>query len=154
MNEPANSSDVALVKGYRWCATMQLRTPLASLELHGRVFALGELRPELQPEWVGIWMPELKTWAELGIKGLRELPVSTMASDIGYIPSDGGRYLPFLIAFRRIVEGEGTAFDKIAAVDRLSCQREHAWVLEHHPRDVLHQHAIPAKPKRPRKPRT
>lgn len=53
----------------------------------------------------GIWIIETKTNTELGI-GLPDLVFTnqTCASEIGQVPRDGGDFLTFLIAIRRITE--------------------------------------------------
>ena len=99
-------------KGWRYCATMQLRTPLRVLEMHGSKWAAGDDNPPHSPMDEGIWIPEAKSMAELGI----DMPdldfrTRTMASEIGPIPSDGGDFLRFLKSVRRIVE----RFDSIEA---------------------------------------
>jgi hypothetical protein len=53
----------------------------------------------------------LKTWRSLGID-MDEVPETTMASQVGYLPVDGGDFLPFLLEYRMIVEdGGGTLLD-------------------------------------------
>jgi hypothetical protein len=85
---------------------MQLRTPLKWLQRH-REFHAGTERPtEALPPQHACWVPLPKTWRELGIDA-DEIPLSTMASQIGQIPVDGGDFLPFLIEYRMIVEGAG-----------------------------------------------
>jgi hypothetical protein len=67
--------------------------------------------------WQGIWLPDLGSeWSFLD-KG------ASMASEIGPIPSDGGDYLPFLIAVRTISEGPGTVAEMEAALRALIKER-------------------------------
>ena len=91
-----NSSD--LVAGYRLCITMQPRVPLYYLRRH-REFAVeipeGEAN-SANPYY--IWLPELNSEYDFLSEG------ATMASSVGYIPDDGGTFLPFLIALREILE--------------------------------------------------
>ena len=56
-----------LIKGYRFSATLQLRTPLRVLQHHGefRKWSENGLPPYAQFSWEGIWLPVTKTWAEL-----------------------------------------------------------------------------------------
>jgi hypothetical protein len=55
-------------------------------------------------------VPVLKTWRSLGID-MDEVP-QTMASQVGYLPADGGDFLPFLLEYRMIVEdGGGTILE-------------------------------------------
>lgn len=84
-----------LVDGMLFCATMQLRTPLRILEMHGKHHPLDTGDPPPVAMHEGCWMPSLPDQREF---------YSTMASEIGPIPADGGDYLKFLRAVRRIVE--------------------------------------------------
>ena len=98
----ANFDD--LTSGWEMSVTMQLRTPLKWLQRH-REFHAGAERPtEALPPQHACWVPVPKTWRELGIDA-DEIPLSTMASQIGQIPVDGGDFLPFLMEYRMIVEG-------------------------------------------------
>jgi len=108
-----------VIRGYRFCATLQLRTPLHILEQHHR-FHKGAREPSLECSMAdGCWVPETKSWGELGIKGLRELPEGTIASDIGQIPESGGGYLAFLKAFRKIFESNMTLDQKCTEICKL-----------------------------------
>jgi len=90
---------------------MQLRTPLKWLRRHGE-FHEGALPPtEPPPLSIACWMPVLHTFRDLGIH-LDEVPETTMASQIGQIPVDGGEFLLFLLEYRMIVEdGAGSIAD-------------------------------------------
>lgn len=92
-----------LVSGLKFCATLQLRTPLRVLLRHGEMHTdINSEPPKIANEmWEGIWIIKTKTWNELGLD-LNEVQESTMASEIGQIRA--GDYLPFLIAVREIVE--------------------------------------------------
>jgi hypothetical protein len=106
-----------IISGHRFCATMQLRTPLRVLKRHGELHrGLDREPPQIAREmWEGVWIPELRSWRELGID-LKELPLGTMASDIGQVPADGGEYLQFLIAVRAAAEAEGSVETRRGAV--------------------------------------
>ena len=108
-----DTSDLAdLTSGWEISVTMQLRTPLKWLQRH-REFHAGAERPtEVLPPEHACWVPVPKTWRELGIDA-DEIPLSTMASQIGQIPVDGGNFLPFLIEYRMIVEGAAEALDAL-----------------------------------------
>lgn len=96
------NSDVS--KGWRFSATMQLRTPLRILEMHGAVRLFSEGDPPQVAPHEGAWTPALNSFHEMGID-LPELQMDRqMASDIGPIPVDGGEYLKFLKEVRAIVE--------------------------------------------------
>ena len=102
-------SDFAdVTAGWEMSVTMQLRTPLKWLQRH-REFQAGTERPaEASPPEHACWVPVPKTWHELGIAE-DEIPETTMASEIGQIPVDGGDFLPFLMEHRMIVEGAAEA---------------------------------------------
>ena len=93
-----------VISGMEFSATMQLRTPLEYLERHGDVFTDPKDFPDIDRSH-GCLVPKLKSWKELGIN-LKESPEGSMASDIGPIPTSGGKYLEFLKDFRRIVESD------------------------------------------------
>jgi hypothetical protein len=101
-----------LIAGWQLCVTLQTRTPLAWLRRHNE-FHEGEQRPteEVPPEHA-IWIPVPKTWRQLGIDE-DEVPDTTMASQIGQVPVDGGDFLRFLIEYRMIVEGATAALDDL-----------------------------------------
>lgn len=106
-----------VLRGLRFNATLQIRTPLSVLQHHGELF---EGPPGAAPRYGamadGFWVPEPKTWAELGFD-LAEGRESTHASDVGPVsPSD---YLPFLIDFRTIVESVAVVPEKIARLNTL-----------------------------------
>jgi hypothetical protein len=74
--------------------------------------------------WEGVWIPVTRTFRELGLD-IDEPRISTMASDIGPIPTDGGNYLKFLIEVREAAEGDGGIEDRRAAVAKVF--RDPAW---------------------------
>jgi hypothetical protein len=108
LNDMSEFADVTA--GWEMSVTMQLRTPLKWLQRH-REFQAGADRPaEALPMEHACWVPVTRTWRALGID-LPEIPETTMASQIGQIPVDGGDFLPFLMEYRMIVE---TATDALA----------------------------------------
>ena len=94
-----DTQSVELIKGWRFGATMQLRTPLRVLSRHGETHEGLTDPPKIANEqWEGYWTPVLKSYKELGI----DIPdvifeSGTTASDIGQIPINGGHYLKFLL---------------------------------------------------------
>ncbi|CAH1661663.1 conserved hypothetical protein [Hyphomicrobiales bacterium] len=116
-----------LVKGWRLAVTMQRRTPLAWLRRHGE-FASGSRRPmEVVPSEYGIWLPDLKTFKELGFD-VPDLPPGTIASEIGQIPIDGGELLPFLIEYRQIIEAPISRVEQLSQIRNLEVH--HAQLAE------------------------
>ncbi|MDO8250443.1 MAG: hypothetical protein Q7T78_12110 [Rhodoferax sp.] len=95
-----------IAKGWRFGATMQLRTPLRVISRHGEVHeGLTDPPAIAQDQSEGYWLPLLKSFAEIGIDIPEVIMTNTtMASDVGQIPSDGGEYLKFLLKVRAIVE--------------------------------------------------
>lgn len=99
-----------IIKGRRFSATMQLRTPLRVLSRHGEIHeGLTDPPTIAQAMWEGFWTPLLKSNIELGMPDVPEVVMrdGTMASDVGPIPVDGGDYLKFLFKIRAIVEAFG-----------------------------------------------
>lgn len=100
-----------IIKGWQFCATLQLRTPLAVLKQHGRRVPLAPNGPPMitTEMWQGIWTYD--TDDEFSM-----FDALSMSSDVGSIPANGGDYLPFLIAFRTITEGSASPTDKQASI--------------------------------------
>jgi hypothetical protein len=98
------SNFAELTSGWQMSVTMQLRTPLKWLQRHREVHAGAERPSEALPPEHACWVPVPKSRRELGIDE-DEVPESTMASQVGQIPVDGGDFLPFLMKYRMIVEG-------------------------------------------------
>src|SRR5438552_10878824 len=130
-----------VIKGYEFCATLQLRTPLRVLQHHGEVQQWSEngLPKYAHFLWEGIWLPITYSWEELAgahgnIAAARaadsfDHASAEMASDIGPIQQDGGTYLGFLRAFRGIVEFSVSPDEKREAIEALS---------RHHPDYAKH----------------
>lgn len=96
-----NSSN--LIKSMEFSATMQLRTPLRVLKRHAEIHSDASTEPpKIAKElWEGVWVPQVKTWREMGVD-INEISESSMASNIGQIKAS--EYLPFLISVRELVE--------------------------------------------------
>jgi len=94
-----------VIAGYEFFATLQLRVPLSVLNHVGEVLqGPSEKLPRYGDQSEGIWLPKTKSWTELGIDIPDASNESEVASDIG--PVKSSLYLPFLKAFRAIVEDE------------------------------------------------
>ncbi|WP_018235633.1 hypothetical protein [Ensifer sp. BR816] len=91
-----------LISGWRLSVTLQPGTSLKWLLRHGEVREGACYPGEEIPTSSAVWMPVVKTWAELGIRRQESAP--TMSSAVGQIPMNGGDLLPFLIKYRSIVE--------------------------------------------------
>ncbi len=115
-------ADQDLFEGVTFFATLHLTTPLCVLEHHGEVFNGPPSRaPRYGTQADGIWLPNIKSFQALGID-LPEPPEFTTASDIGPIlPSS---YIPFLLGFRNIVEGNAAFENKLSALCALACESE------------------------------
>jgi|GEM_PF-3094390 len=107
-----------ILNGYKFTAIMQCRTPLSVLVQHGRLEKKPMHRLPLiaKEQWQGVWIPVLKSYRELGMD-VNEIPMGTMASEIGQIPEDGGDYLRFLIFARTIKESKGSNEEKHKLID-------------------------------------
>ena len=88
-----------LIKGWQLCVTMNTETPLEWLQRHGE---RAEKPFDVPPSFAS-WVPEIKSFKELGFD-VSEVPESTMASQFGQIPTNGGEFLVFLKAYRSAVE--------------------------------------------------
>ncbi|WP_454838234.1 hypothetical protein [Pseudomonas mohnii] len=89
-----------LIQHFKFCATMQLRTPLRILQHHNDTHWDRSIPPPkiVTTSWQGIWVPCTR------LSGLFEYE-ATMASEIGQIPVSGGDFLRFLLTIREAVEG-------------------------------------------------
>lgn len=114
-----DNSDI--VDGVEFHATLQLRTPYHILERHGEVFKGPPSKaPQYGDSSHGIWLVKLKSW---GVAEMDELSAkSPYASDIGPVIAD--EYLPFLKAFRQIVETDDSVAEKLAQLDLLATRSE------------------------------
>jgi hypothetical protein len=100
-----------ILAGWLLSVTMQRRTPLAWLRRHGEFHEGSDPPAEVVPMQHACWVPVTRSWRSLGIE-MDEIPETTMASEVGQIPVNGGDFLPFLIEYRMIVEdGGGTLTD-------------------------------------------
>lgn len=92
-----------IIDGYKFIATMQMRTPANVLSQHGRIEKqpVHRLPRIVRQEWQGIWMPNPKSFRDMGLD-IDEMPMGTMASDIGQVPADGGDYLRFLLFINHV----------------------------------------------------
>lgn len=102
-----------VIVGLRFVATMQLRTPLRVLRRHGEMHTKRDEPPSqiCHEPWEGIWVPETRIFGHFQ---------SSMASQIGPIPSDGGGYLPFLLQVREVLEGSGTIEERLSKLKALA----------------------------------
>jgi hypothetical protein len=88
-----------LIQHFKFCATMQLRTPLRILQHHSDTHWDRSIAPPkiVTKSWQGIWVPCTR------LSGLFECE-ATMASEIGQTPVSGGDFLRFLLTTREAVE--------------------------------------------------
>ena len=87
-NEATYQANADLVKGARWISTLDVRTCLICAGLDGKVFSVGVgPRPPAHPGGCRCRTAAvLKSWKELGIKGLQDLPEGSRASMDGAVP--------------------------------------------------------------------
>lgn len=136
-----HNSDI--LDGFRFFATLQLRTPARVLAEHGRIHRdLRSAPPEVvQEPWQGIWVPKTKSFQELGLS-IGEPTESSCASDIGTVlPS---QYLPFLIGVREVVENNGPPNQRRALLaDFLADKAVAGWVERHGGSEKILAHFFP-----------
>jgi len=109
-------------------ATFQLRTPKRIIERNGVIIPLtANPSSDFEP-WMGVWFPintGHNVLADFAPKAWAEMEANrTVASDAG--PVKPAEYMPFLIAFRTIVEdGSATIAERMTEVEALF--REPKW---------------------------
>ncbi|MCD8545375.1 MAG: helix-hairpin-helix domain-containing protein [Sulfurospirillum cavolei] len=117
-----------LMNGLIFQATLQLRTPLEILKHHNEIFNNKHKAPPKYAKegWEGMWLPNLKTWREMGIDE-DELPNHTVSTDIGSLEDDEAeKYYKFLLEFHTIVENNHlNVKDKINHLETLYRDNPH-----------------------------
>ena len=106
------------VTNFMFVATMQLRTPYCVLERHGETYWDRSAPPPIfvGEEWQGIWVPQ----TELSD---RMAPFSTMASEIGPVPTHGSDFHRFLLSVRQLAESIDDPDERCEAIQQ-ECRRE------------------------------
>lgn len=116
------SSESLFASGCWYQASVSLHTPLEALRRHGEYFA-GPFHdaPVIAGGKHGGWAGRTKAWRELGLN----MPAfsGTMSSPIGYVTQD--EVVPFLVAFREIVEGAANHETQIAQLIGLADHPSH-----------------------------
>ncbi len=108
------SDNADILDGLQFVATLQLRTPLSVLRHHGELFKGPYSRaPKYGTDADGIWVPKV-SFAEFG---LSDPPESEVASHLG--PMRPSEYVPFLVAFREIVETHCSHAQMVEAIQAL-----------------------------------
>lgn len=102
-----------ILLGYKFSATMQFRTPPSVLKQHGRIEKKPkEKLPKIARDiWQGSWVPIT------GSKPYDPNSRSAMASEIGYIPNDGGDFLRFLLYVHHVNSLKIPLREKSASLD-------------------------------------
>jgi hypothetical protein len=116
-------SDV--VKGYRFNATLQLRTPLYVLKRHGAMHTdpRKPLPKYAREPWQGIWTAVTKTWKELGGADIPEFVSSAVATDLGPMDDRGEAYFSFLLAVRTIAADQALPINQRRALIGEACEQ-------------------------------
>lgn len=112
-----------LIKSWQLYVTMSPDTPLEWLKRHGE----RAKKPHDVPENFAIWLPDTNSFKELDF-GVSKFPESTMASDFGQIPENGGEFLNFLMAYRSVVETNIPDTERLTALTSLNA--EHPTIVE------------------------
>jgi hypothetical protein len=80
-----------ILAGWLLSVAMQRRTPLAWLQRHGEFHEGSDPPAEAAPMQHACWLPVTRSWRSLDID-LDEMPETTMASEVGQIPANGGDF--------------------------------------------------------------
>ncbi len=124
----SNNNDI--ISGYKFCANLDLKTPLEYLEMHSQFKKCSNDQLPKIPDKFGYWAMQLKSWKELGISGIKDIP-SHSESD--------GVYLEFLKKFRSIAESDISLEEKYTAIEVLKKEkRSYITYLNKHGRDEIH----------------
>lgn len=108
-----------ILEGVHFVATLHVTTPYAVLIHHGEAFAGPPSKaPQYGNQAQGIWIAKTKLWRSLGI----DAPEMPHATDIG--PRHPSSYLPFLLNFRQIFEGNDSDEAKIEKFRLLAARTE------------------------------
>jgi hypothetical protein len=100
--------------GWTYQASLHLHTPLEVLQQHGRSVSVDGIRIEYGQS--GMWTP---LYHRTGVYATAA--ADTIWSCGGQVPVDGGDVLPFLVAYRTIVEDESIPVrERVAAVRELT----------------------------------
>jgi hypothetical protein len=140
-----SSASQDIMAGVEFIAELGIWTSLVALQHHGELFRGPRSKaPKYGGRWDGYWLEKTKSWTELSSgrpeteeeiemqkeafsRSMQKLLgdefthedgiMDAQSSDIGRVdPSD---YIPFLIEFRTIVEGEGTLEEKLDMLNEL-----------------------------------
>ena len=118
------------IKGFRFVATMQPRTPLYVLLRDGEVWPLERDLPAPDyPPWAGTWSFLTRSFEEVGIS-VPEAEPGPRATHAGPLPAD--EILPFLISFRRNVEGAASRDEALFLVRTMQLNNRWAWLIDAH----------------------
>lgn len=116
------SGESLFASGCWYQASVSLHTPLEALRRHGEHFSgLFRDAPVIAGGKHGGWARRTKTLRELGVN-MPEFS-GTMSSPIGYVTQD--EVIPFLIAFREIVESANNHEKKVAQLIELRNHPSH-----------------------------
>lgn len=107
-----------IVTHFKFCATMQLRTPYCILDRHNETHWDRASKPPIfvREGWQGIWIPQTEFSDRMAL-------TSMMASEVGPIPSYGADFHRFLLVVRFLAENT-TGPDRRCAVIEEECEKE------------------------------
>lgn len=128
MGELLVNKQDSVIKVLKYCATLQLRTPLRILLKDGETWTEG-VPPETEETWHGIWVPETKTFRELGLD-IDEFPDFGSSSDIGYV--NHAKYLTFLIDIRKAAEADGSIKHRIELLRQVMSEKQYSKFVRTH----------------------
>ena len=121
MSDELANANAHLISGWQFMATLQLRTPLAVLKWHGQKHSgpPSQLPAVCDPAH-GCWVVQTRSWSELTGLNLPDQGEPAVASMLG--PIKPSEYVPFLIAFRQIVESNVPVSEKLIQLEKLPTQ--------------------------------
>ena len=114
---------------WKFTATLKASTPLEWLLQHGQTAEA----PIKVPQKFGVWVPVTNSLRELVFRSGRS-PSSTIGSQVGQIPQDGGEFLPLLIEYRQIVEAPDNGINALRLDALKERSPQYAHVLESKPK--------------------
>lgn len=125
-----------ILAGWKFSATLQVRTPKKYLQMHGQLVASEADALKPREEWQGIWVPSVKEQYALKIANQQS------ATDIGSLPV--GEYLPFLLKLRGLVETEQSINDRIESLKACNwTEQERSYIASHGGIDALAEKFFP-----------
>jgi hypothetical protein len=114
MSDLPLDNDTFAQVGWTYRAWLKFETPLAVLENHGREVPLDGIRMEYGPPEQGEWRARYAAGSPMA--GFNNM---TWPTPVGLLPEDGADFLPFLKAYRAVIESAAPVVDRVERVKQL-----------------------------------